>query len=1045
MGMHNAAASGNVGLVKYALENGQPANSVLNGVLPLHAGCTGGSEPVVRLLLAHGADVNAQRLKSKTTGTAPGTEGSTPLHFAAANGHAGIVKLLLEHGARPGAADKDGFLPEALAAGNGHQDSVELLRDWMASYGPNGLAPVPPPGRSSSSGTVTPSSSHQADLSASSKLSSPTVGTSSGAGSGSGSGSASRAATQSPLRSQRSFEHLTSAAAGVKASLIGRRSQLAKVNSNPNLKSIHSPSGLRNGGTAIPPVPPTPLQLPSASSTSSTLSPSQYSAGQNSLMQVPMRSPSPNSQDDGQELGFYSSMTPAPTGSPLPLPIHLASLKDSKRRPSLPSILEKAAHPAASIRAALQSNAHAGQYGPGNTDMIEELSNEGHYGMPPSPSRIAQRITGKRSLSNMLRKATGGSTSSDGANAAGSLSPSRQHLPLTRTPEDERPPQSTDSLHPTPRPSVDEDPSWPNTAPHSQTLFSIPSTVADRQGAFAARPGDEHRLRGSASSSALSSQIGPFPTSPFNSVGRSRSSSNEQTRAAVTSNFARPALSGSPPSQGLLVGTAPPSPGHAAVIPSPLAESSANAKAGASSIGHDYRPRKSSNLSTPSPGLGRRATDEQHAQQSDSSSDPSTGESSGFAVNGQRRRCQSSASASSRRIATQSEHLPPSPARAQFANNAHARQDSDDAQEFLGDMPLPNPEEAAGEHHDVHHLPPGLRSLTPGRNATSSSWQAPSSNSGSGSPKVSSGHQPLPYHRTSSSNSSGSTSSLHQAYANASTGEGPISRSPHLSPRAQCVPLAEDNGASGVFERTKRSGSHTESMASKLSNSSLRSGHVTAHEQAQAILRHAEQFGPDGSVVAEDGTQTSLSAQLAAYGEALAFERRQAAEAASGVTGNAARSPVKSSPSGREGSSQVGLLPSVSEDHHNNTPVGRPYGYSVSTDASDASSSSALKSSSTYGGSTATLATSIASGMPPPPPGSARLRARSNEEVEKGRMQTMVVPARAVERSKSIVEPPSAATRSMGRTASDGEAVSDSSGELAFRHFEDSVKRGIVS
>lgn len=61
LGLHSAAANGNVGLVKYALANGQPANAVLNGVLPIHAAASGGSEVVVRMLVESGADVNAPR------------------------------------------------------------------------------------------------------------------------------------------------------------------------------------------------------------------------------------------------------------------------------------------------------------------------------------------------------------------------------------------------------------------------------------------------------------------------------------------------------------------------------------------------------------------------------------------------------------------------------------------------------------------------------------------------------------------------------------------------------------------------------------------------------------------------------------------------------------------------------------------------------------------------------------------------------------------------------------------------------------------------
>ncbi|KAJ1019578.1 hypothetical protein NDA18_006056 [Ustilago nuda] len=75
LGLRNAAASGNIGLVKFALGNGQPANSNLNGILPLHAACSGGSEQSVRMLICHGTDVNTPRLKAK------GSSGESPLPF----------------------------------------------------------------------------------------------------------------------------------------------------------------------------------------------------------------------------------------------------------------------------------------------------------------------------------------------------------------------------------------------------------------------------------------------------------------------------------------------------------------------------------------------------------------------------------------------------------------------------------------------------------------------------------------------------------------------------------------------------------------------------------------------------------------------------------------------------------------------------------------------------------------------------------------------------------------------------------------------------
>lgn len=67
--LHSAAASGNVGLVHYALTHGQPVNSLLHGCLPLHAASSGGNVSVVRMLIERGADVNAPRLPRRYSET----------------------------------------------------------------------------------------------------------------------------------------------------------------------------------------------------------------------------------------------------------------------------------------------------------------------------------------------------------------------------------------------------------------------------------------------------------------------------------------------------------------------------------------------------------------------------------------------------------------------------------------------------------------------------------------------------------------------------------------------------------------------------------------------------------------------------------------------------------------------------------------------------------------------------------------------------------------------------------------------------------------
>ncbi|KAI0785542.1 hypothetical protein C8Q75DRAFT_893756 [Abortiporus biennis] len=139
LGLHSAAASGDIGLVKYALEHGQPINSASEGVLPLHVACSGGNDLVVRFLIEKGADVNAPRLPRRYSTSDKNkeaplpvvlTSGSTPLHFACASGHTNIVMTLLLHGAHPDRPDKHGTTPEMLARQNGWVACADVLRQW---------------------------------------------------------------------------------------------------------------------------------------------------------------------------------------------------------------------------------------------------------------------------------------------------------------------------------------------------------------------------------------------------------------------------------------------------------------------------------------------------------------------------------------------------------------------------------------------------------------------------------------------------------------------------------------------------------------------------------------------------------------------------------------------------------------------------------------------------------------------------------------------------------------------------------------------------
>ncbi|KAF9092821.1 hypothetical protein BGX27_001718, partial [Mortierella sp. AM989] len=168
-------------LVKFALDNGQPIDSALNGVLPIHAACCSNTNvAVVLFLIERGADVNARRLARKFSNEkgvqTVGTTGSTPLHFAAANGCLAVVDILLRHGAIVDMTDKYGSSPLSVAAARNHPDVASLLRQYSAMQ--RGVQDLTPDGEvkdvfadrrgsgDTHRGTVTPprsSSGHQKD------------------------------------------------------------------------------------------------------------------------------------------------------------------------------------------------------------------------------------------------------------------------------------------------------------------------------------------------------------------------------------------------------------------------------------------------------------------------------------------------------------------------------------------------------------------------------------------------------------------------------------------------------------------------------------------------------------------------------------------------------------------------------------------------------------------------------------------------------------------------------------------------------------------
>jgi ankyrin repeat protein len=114
---------------------------------PLHLAAQEGHKDLVELLLANGADVNAESsfgltslhvavehkdvvellLANKVEINAKASDGETPLHMVSKSDHKDVVELLLANRAEVNAKANDGRTPLHYAADTGHKEVVELL------------------------------------------------------------------------------------------------------------------------------------------------------------------------------------------------------------------------------------------------------------------------------------------------------------------------------------------------------------------------------------------------------------------------------------------------------------------------------------------------------------------------------------------------------------------------------------------------------------------------------------------------------------------------------------------------------------------------------------------------------------------------------------------------------------------------------------------------------------------------------------------------------------------------------------------------------
>jgi ankyrin repeat protein len=124
--IHKAVGRGDLKQVKALLQNNPElvnAKAEKSGWTPLHLAAFVGKLEIAKLLIAHGADVNAVYDDELT----PLEDKTTPLHFAARYEHLEVANVLIEKGANVNAKDVYQKTPLHEAVFNGKTMMAKLL------------------------------------------------------------------------------------------------------------------------------------------------------------------------------------------------------------------------------------------------------------------------------------------------------------------------------------------------------------------------------------------------------------------------------------------------------------------------------------------------------------------------------------------------------------------------------------------------------------------------------------------------------------------------------------------------------------------------------------------------------------------------------------------------------------------------------------------------------------------------------------------------------------------------------------------------------